>query len=58
MEIDPTSAFVAAVTIATGYLMLTAGMRKGALEFRRRRRICPSCGRTIRDRVCSTCTAS
>jgi hypothetical protein len=57
MEIDPTSAFVAAVTCATGYLMLVAGLRKGALEMRRRQRVCPSCGRTIRERVCTACKA-
>jgi hypothetical protein len=57
MDLDPNSAFVAAVTCASGYLMLVAGLRKGALERRRRLRVCPSCGRTIRERVCTACKA-
>jgi hypothetical protein len=34
------------------YLMVFAGMTKRALELRRPRRVCPSCGRTIRDCSC------
>jgi hypothetical protein len=55
VDLDPNSAFVAAITCASGYLMLVAGLRKGALEMRRRRRVCPSCGRTMRERVCAVC---
>jgi hypothetical protein len=36
-----------------GYLMVKAGLSKNALELRRRRRICPSCGREITGRRCS-----
>ena len=35
-----------------GYLMVKAGLGKNALELRRRRRICPSCGRVISGRRC------
>jgi hypothetical protein len=35
-----------------GYLMVKAGLGKNALEPRRRRRICPSCGRQITGRRC------
>jgi len=35
-----------------GYLMVKAGLGKNALELRRRRRICPSCGRVINGRHC------
>jgi hypothetical protein len=35
-----------------GYLMVKAGLGKNALELRRRRRICPSCGREIIGRRC------
>jgi hypothetical protein len=35
-----------------GYLMVKAGLGKNALELRQRRRICPSCGRTITGRRC------
>jgi hypothetical protein len=34
-----------AVASAVGYLMLKAGLAKNALELRRRRNVCPSCGR-------------
>jgi hypothetical protein len=34
------------------YLMVKAGLAKNALELRRRRRICPSCGRQITGRRC------
>ena len=43
-------------TLAVGWLMAMAGLQKSALEWRRRRRICPSCGREIEHRVCSSCT--
>jgi hypothetical protein len=46
-----TAAFLAASTGA-GFLMLRAGLAKSALELRRRRRICPSCGRHIERRTC------
>ena len=41
-----------AVTMAIGYVMVVAGLGKNALELRRRRRVCPSCGRQIEERVC------
>ena len=41
-----------AVTMAIGYVMVVAGLGKNALELRRRRRVCPSCGRRIEARVC------
>jgi len=40
-------------TSVIGYLMTFAGLKKNALEFRRRRRVCPSCGREIHGRTCS-----
>ena len=46
---------LAVVTLGIGWLMALAGLQKSALEWRRRRRICPSCGREIRARVCTTC---
>jgi NMD protein affecting ribosome stability and mRNA decay len=48
-------AYLALVTLAIGWLMTTAGLQKSALEFRKRRRVCPSCGRRIEARVCATC---
>jgi hypothetical protein len=35
--------------------MALAGVQKNALEWRRRRRTCPSCGRAIEGRVCAKC---
>ncbi|HVS85796.1 MAG TPA: hypothetical protein VHD91_09200 [Gaiellaceae bacterium] len=42
-------------TLGIGWLMTQAGVCKSALEWRQRRRICPSCGREIHARVCSSC---
>jgi NADH pyrophosphatase NudC (nudix superfamily) len=41
-----------ASTVVVGVLMSFAGLQKSALEWRRRRRICPSCGHELRGRVC------
>ena len=38
--------------MAIGYTMFFAGVKKNVLEHRQRRRVCPSCGRSIRGRVC------
>jgi hypothetical protein len=55
MELNLDIAALAAVTCGVGYLMVFAGVRKSALEWRRRQRICPSCGRILDSRVCSSC---
>ena len=55
MTLDPHVATLAAATLGVGWLMALAGIQKSALEWRRRRRICPSCGREIQARVCSSC---
>ncbi len=41
-------------TTGIGYLMVKAGLGKHALETRRRRRVCPSCGREIHGRTCNS----
>ena len=51
MTPDPHLTLVAA-TAAIGVLMSLAGLQKSALELKRRRRICPSCGHAIRGRAC------
>jgi NADH pyrophosphatase NudC (nudix superfamily) len=53
MTLEPHSAVLAVTTIGVGYFMALAGVQKSALEWRRRRRICPSCGRHVEARVCS-----
>ena len=55
MHLDPHIAIAAVSTLGAAWLMITAGLQKSALERRRRRRVCPSCGREIRARVCSSC---
>ena len=40
-------------TTGIGYLMIVSGVLKNALEWKRRRRICPSCGREIHGRTCN-----
>jgi hypothetical protein len=56
MHLDPNITILTAVSCAIGYLMIVAGLQKSALELKRRRRSCPSCGRIIEDRVCSFCS--
>jgi hypothetical protein len=52
MTIDPHIATLAALTVGVGYLMTLSGLQKSALELKRRRRICPSCGRHVHARTC------
>ena len=42
-------------SIAAGVWMAVAGVQKNALEWRRQKRLCPSCGRNIDGRVCARC---
>ena len=53
MTIDPHLALTAAVTMTFGYTMFVAGLKKHGLEFKQRKRVCPSCGCRIDGRVCS-----
>jgi hypothetical protein len=55
MAFDPHLVPFAIVTVAVGYLMAVAGIEKSALEWKRRRRKCPACGRELERGVCS-CT--
>jgi hypothetical protein len=56
MHVDPHIAFAAMASLGAGWLMVKAGLQKSVLEHRRRRRVCPSCGREIQARVCASCT--
>ena len=56
MHLDPNIALLITVSCAIGYLMTVAGLNKSALELKRRRRVCPSCGHEIQARVCPSCT--
>ena len=41
---------------AAGVWMALAGVQKSALEWRKRRRTCPSCGHEIAGRTCGCTT--
>jgi formate dehydrogenase maturation protein FdhE len=56
MHLDPHVAIAAVTTLGAAWLMMVAGLQKSALERRRQRRVCPSCGREIEARVCTSCT--
>jgi len=45
MTLDPHTALLMVLVMAIGYVMAYAGVAKNALEWKRPRRICPSCGR-------------
>jgi formate dehydrogenase maturation protein FdhE len=55
MTLDPHVMTLAVATLGVGWLMAYAGLQKSALELKKRRRVCPSCGRRITSRVCSSC---
>jgi hypothetical protein len=56
MLFNPHLLMLAVATVIVGWLMTYAGLQKSALELKRRRRVCPSCGRQIEARVCSSCS--
>jgi hypothetical protein len=55
MEFDPHTATLAVLTLGIGWVMTVAGLQKSALELKRRKRTCPSCGKHISARVCTSC---
>jgi NADH pyrophosphatase NudC (nudix superfamily) len=55
MAPDPHLAIVMVSTLGVGVLMSIAGLQKSALEWKRRRRFCPSCGHQLRGRRCACC---
>jgi len=55
MHIDPQVLIAVITTLGAGWLMMAAGVEKNALERKRRRRVCPSCGRDIAARACARC---
>jgi len=52
MGLDPHLAGLVVATSCVGLCMALAGVGKNALEWRRRERSCPSCGRRVRDCRC------
>jgi hypothetical protein len=57
MHLDSHVAIAAASTLGAAWLMIKAGFQKRALEHRRPKRVCPSCGREMRARVCTSCSS-
>jgi hypothetical protein len=55
MTLAPHLAVLLIGTLVAGWLMTVAGLEKSALELKKRRRVCPSCGRRIDTRVCANC---
>jgi hypothetical protein len=51
--LETDSAILLASTMGIGFLMVFCGVKKNALEWKRRRRRCPSCGRVISGRTCN-----
>jgi exosome complex RNA-binding protein Csl4 len=50
---DAHSLMLTVATLSAGVLMALSGLEKSALERKRRRRTCPSCGRTLEhNRTC------
>jgi hypothetical protein len=56
--LDPQLAALFAATTGAGFLMIVAGVHKSMLEWRHRRRRCPSCGRILDSAVCRSCTSA
>ncbi len=57
MLIEAHVALLAVVTMGSGWVMTQAGLQKSALEWKRRRRTCPSCGKHMAARVCRSCAS-
>jgi formate dehydrogenase maturation protein FdhE len=55
MTLAPHVTMLVLATLGAGWLMTKAGLEKRALELKKRRRVCPSCGRRIDARTCANC---
>jgi hypothetical protein len=56
MAFDPHTATLAVLTLGIGSVMAVAGPQKHALALNLPLLRCPSCGRQIDARVCSSCS--
>ena len=52
MTTDPQIVALRGPRMAIGWTMTFSGLKKHALELKRRERTCPSCGRSINGAVC------
>jgi hypothetical protein len=53
----PETTLLLASTTGVGFLMLTAGIQKKALEWKNRRRTCAGCGKHLPDRRVCRCAS-
>jgi hypothetical protein len=53
----PETALLLASTTGVGFLMLTAGLQKKALEWKRRKRTCAGCGKHLPGRSVCSCAS-
>jgi hypothetical protein len=49
MDLDPHVVGLFASIVGVALLMALSGVQKSALEWKYRRRVCPSCGRDLRS---------
>ena len=49
---DPHVAILMILCLGVGYVMMIAGVAKNALEWKKPRRVCPSCGHRADSCVC------
>jgi hypothetical protein len=54
-DLTPQLALLIISTTGVGFLMLSAGVEKKALEWRRRRRTCAACGKHLPGRSVCGC---
>jgi hypothetical protein len=50
--LSPHVATLMVLCLGVGYVMTIAGVSKNALEWKRQRRVCPSCGRRSESCLC------
>jgi hypothetical protein len=50
--LDPHAAVLMVLCLGVAYMMMLAGVGKNALEWKRHRRVCPSCGRHVESCCC------
>jgi hypothetical protein len=49
MAMDPHALALVVSTLCVGVMMAFSGMQKSVLDWKNRRRLCPSCGRRLRS---------
>ena len=54
--ITPEMALLMVSTTAVGYLMVSAGLQKKALEWKQRQRTCAGCGKPLPGHSVCTCS--